>query len=145
MAKKVRLLDQTELTPLQKRFLLQVAILHNVAASARMVGISERTAHRWYDLPLAQHFVREMQEQAFQAAMTALEQMTLSAAFMLNEAMNSDQTTNELKLKAAIAVLNFGMEARRMSMVEKRLAELEERLHLHDLVVKEEATADEKD
>lgn len=135
MARKVKLIEQKELTPDQKRFCLQVAILHNVAAAARIVGISERTAHRWHDLPLSQEYIREMQEQAFQTAMLALEQLTLSAVLMLNEAMNSPVTENREKIRAAQLILDYGIEAHKVNVIEKRLASIEERLHMHDIVV----------
>lgn len=135
MARKVKLIEQKELTPDQKRFCLQVAILHNVAAAARIVGISERTAHRWHDLPLAQEYIREVQEQAFQTAMLALEQLTLSAVLMLNEAMNSPVTENREKIRAAQLILDYGIEAHKVNVIEKRLASIEERLHMHDIVV----------
>ncbi len=143
MTKKGKLLEQTELTPLQKRFCLQVAILHNVAAAARMVGISDRTARRWHDLPLTQAFIQELHEQAFSTAMQMLEQVTLSAVLMLNEAMNSERTENNLKVRAAALILDHGIEAHKVNAIEKKLEEIEERLKMNQIVVSE--VVNEKD
>ncbi len=138
MPRKSRLLDQTELTAHQKRFALQVAVLNNVAAAARMCGISERTARRWYDLPLVRAYVQELHEQAFSTAMQLLEVLTLSAVTMLNEAMNSEHTENALKVRAAQIILDRGIEAHKIKLLETRLAELEQRLKMHEIVVKGE-------
>src|SRR5438045_7733456 len=89
---KGRLTEQTELTPLQKRFCMQVAILTSTSAAARLVGISERTARRWLNLPLVEAYIDELHEQSFATAMQILENATLSAVLMLNEAMNSEHT-----------------------------------------------------
>src|SRR5947207_2526740 len=137
MAKKGKLLEQTELTPLQKRFCVQVAILHNVAAAARMVGVSDRTARRWHDMPLVQIFIQEMHEQAFSTAMQMLEQATLSAVTMLNEAMNSEHTENHLKVRAAQLILDYGIEAHKINVIEARMEAIEHKLKLHQIVVGE--------
>jgi phage terminase small subunit len=138
MPRKSRLLEQTELTVHQKRFALQVAILNNVAAAARMCSISERTARRWYDLPLVREYIQELHDQAFGAAMQLLEVLTLSAVSMLNEAMNSEHTENAHKLRAAQIILDRGIEAHKIKLLETRLAELEHRLKMYDIVVKGE-------
>jgi len=103
-----------------------------------MCGISERTARRWYDLPLVRAYLQELHEQAFNTAMQLLEVLTLSAVTMLNEAMNSEHTENALKVRAAQIILDRGIEAHKIKLLETRLAELEHRLKMHEIVVKGE-------
>lgn len=142
MTRKKKLSEQTELTPAQKSFALQVAIRCNVSAAARLAGVSERTGRRWMDLPLVIEYIHETQDSAFETAMHMLEISTLSAVEMLNEAMNSEYTDNSQKMKAAQILLDRGIEARKVRMLEERLRELEHQLSMVTLV-KEGVIVDE--
>jgi phage terminase small subunit len=134
MTRKRKLTEQTELTPIQKRFALQVATLNNVSAASRLVGVSDRTGRRWMDVPLVQEYVHELQDQAFDTAMHMLEISTLSAVSMLNEAMNSEHTENNLKVKAAQILLDRGIEAHKVKLLDERMAQLERRLSMIAIV-----------
>lgn len=140
MSKK---LANTTLSPEQQSFALQLAINNSVVTAARLAGVSERTGRRWVDLPQVQAYASEIREQAFETAMQLLEISTLSAVSMLNEALNSEHTDNNQKIKAAQILLDRGIEARKMRMLETRLQEMERQVEI--LNVTREVVVSEQD
>lgn len=133
MAKKSRLIEATKLTPLQEQFALQIVLTNNVTKAAEICGISQRTGHRWVDLPLVQAKIDELSQGAFDAAMHLLESMTIGAVKMLGHAMNAEYTPPQVRVRCAQLLIEYGMEAHKIRQFESRLTDLENRLQLYDI------------
>ena len=54
---------------------------------------------------------------------------------MLNEAMNSEHTDNNLKVRAAQILLDRGIEAHKVKLLDTHLAALEYQLQMNQIVV----------
>lgn len=138
MALKGKLIEAMTLTPLQEQFALYIVMEGNIAAAARHVGISVRTAHRWYRLPLVATKIDECSQQAFLSGQKVLEQSTFAAANFVLGVMNAPEVKISDRLRAAALLLEHGTEAHKYLTLDARIAEIERQLKLNQIIVSSE-------
>lgn len=115
-------------TAKQERFVAYLLAGAKMPAAARQVGVSERTAQRWFKLPAVQRLYRDTQAQAFEEALEELRTGAADAIKTLKHSMTDEKVPAYVRLQAAVAWLDKALEIHKMSALEQRISELEDAL-----------------
>jgi hypothetical protein len=94
-----------------------------VRGAAAVAGISERTLRRWRNEPAFRLELRQAQDEAFGATLTALATLGPRAVTVLSACME-DGSEPAIRLRSAIAALELAVKAQSNDLAD-RIAELE--------------------
>jgi hypothetical protein len=118
-----------DLTPKQDQLIELLLAGVNVSAAARQLKIGDKTARRWLKLPHFQAAYKTAQRALFDQALTGLMNKVDKAIGTLDRNMDADiNTPASTQVRAAQIVLEQAINVHKVSELETRLAELEERL-----------------
>ncbi len=117
-----------ELTPKQDSLITLLLAGIDIKAAARNIGIGEKTAHRWLKLP---HFLtayKSAQQSLFDDNLSELRSGVSTAISTLKRNMTGEEVPPSTQVRAAQIWLDSAIELHKMSELEARLMEIEERL-----------------
>jgi hypothetical protein len=117
------------LSPKQERLATLLAAGRNLRDAAREAGISERQAYRWLDEDAFNCRVNHHRSRLVVETLSRLAGIATRAVDTLTEALES--TNDNVRVKAAIGILDQLIKIREHSELEQRLSELEGRLPDH--------------
>lgn len=101
-----------------------------VKEAAEMVKISPATLYKWMALPEFEEAYREARHRAMGEAIARLQQASSEAVDTLRDVMGDQEATPASRVTAARAVLELGLRATELELVDERLARLEEQAGL---------------
>ncbi len=96
-----------------------------IAAAAAKVGVTERTLHRWLDDPDFSEAYRAARREAVGQAISRLQQGSTHAVTVLFMLMADKSVSSSVRLRAAIAVLDFSLRAVELEDLQQRVEALE--------------------
>lgn len=101
-----------------------------VKEAAEMVKINPATLYKWMTLPEFEAAYRKTRHEAMGSAIARLQQASNEAVDTLREVMGDQEATPASRVTAARAVLELGLRATELELVDERLARLEEQAGL---------------
>lgn len=128
MSENVRSTENSELTEKQEMLITALLSLPTIEAASKAVGISDRTARRWFQLPHFQEAYRVAKSLAFDEALEGLRDHTKDAIDRIKSIMDGTEVDPAVRLRAAHIVLQNAIQVHKMEVLEQRIAELEEAL-----------------
>ncbi len=115
------------LTPKQQRFIEFFLAGHSIISCATVVGIAEKTAHRWLKLPHVQSAIKAAQHQVFDETLSSLMTDLSIARDALIAIIQNEESPCACRVSAAKTIFDKAIEVHKISAIEARLAELEDR------------------
>jgi len=116
--------SERNLTPKQEQAILALLSEPTISAAAEKVGVSEVTLHRWQKLPAFQEEYRAARRYAMERATALLQNSAWAASTTLMRLLNS--SSDSVRLRAAIAILEHGSKGLEVLDFEQRLIDVEE-------------------
>ena len=101
-----------------------------VKEAAEMVKINPATLYKWMALPEFEEAYRKARHRAMGEAIARLQQASSEAVDTLRDVMGDQEATPASRVTAARAVLELGLRATELELVDERLARLEEQAGL---------------
>lgn len=101
MSEKVAIQDANELTPKQEALIAALLTPLSIDAAAKAVGISDRTAHRWFKLSHFQVAYKAAQHRVFDEALNELRIDVSAAIRTLKRHMTDPETRPYVQVQAA--------------------------------------------
>jgi hypothetical protein len=101
-----------------------------VKEAAEMVKINPATLYKWMTLPEFEEAYRKARHEAMGSAIARLQQASNEAVDTLRDVMGDQEATPASRVTAARAVLELGLRATELELVDERLARLEEQAGL---------------
>lgn len=98
----------------------------SIKDAAKVAGIGERTAHRRLEDPAFQRRITELRSEFLSSAIRRLSESTTEAADTMRSLLQSK--SDSVRLSAARSILEFASKLGELAELNKRLAELEERV-----------------
>ena len=120
--------DEKGLTPPQRKLILALADARTVAGAARQAGVARSSVYVWMDDPVFRAEVSRVRDLLFTEALDMVNGAMAKAVAKLVEQL--DHGASSIRLKAATAICQLGMEIRERAETEAKLAELEDRARL---------------
>ncbi len=121
--------DSPELTPKERTFIDCLISGHTIATASKAARIGERTAYRWLKLPHIKAAYRDAQRQAFDESLDELRMGVKEALAALQRHIKAETVpTPATQISAAKQWIDTALEINKMSEIEQRMAELEERM-----------------
>lgn len=116
----------------RKQELAIVALLELPTATdvAKHVGVNPKTLYRWQSEPHFEAAYRKARHEAMGSAIARLQQASNEAVDTLRDVMGDQEATPASRVTAARAVLELGLRATELELVDERLARLEEQAGL---------------
>jgi hypothetical protein len=121
--------DTRKLTFKQKRAIIAILTEPSLEAAAKRVGVHVKTLVLWRRNPAFQRVLEEHSQQMFEAAMTSLMRKMESAQETLCENLEAEKASD--RIKAAVAILKFAVQAYEIQVLRKALAKCK---NLQDIV-----------
>jgi len=116
------------LTPPQRKLILALADARTVAGAARQAGVARSSVYVWLENPAFRAEVSRVRDLLFTEALDMVNGAMAKAVSKLVEQLDHGSST--IRLKAAQAICQLGMEIRERAETEAKLAELEDRARL---------------
>jgi hypothetical protein len=115
-----------DLSPKQERLATLLAVGSNLRDAAREAGISERQAYRWLDDEVFNRQVNRHRSKLVDETLGRLAAIGVKAVEALEGGLSSDN--DNVRVRAAIGILDQLVRIREHSELEQRLTELEGRV-----------------
>lgn len=116
------------LTPKQELFLGSLLAGNTILTSAKVAGVTEKTAYKWLKLPHFKSAQKAAQKQLFDQALTGLMLKVDKAIETLDRHMSGEDTPASTQVRSAQIVLEQAINIGKMSELEAKYAELEQLL-----------------
>jgi hypothetical protein len=117
-----------ELKRRQRAFVGALLVAPTIKQAAECVGVTERTARRWWTLPEVQAELRRLQEQELSAAARQAVLGMGEALGVLREIVKDRRAPRAHRISAARAVLAVGLRVYELHTLAERVAALEDAL-----------------
>lgn len=114
------------LTPKQERLIVALLTPHPIKEAARIVGISEKTAHQWLKNATFQEAFKAAQRQMFDQALSGLMQRIEKAIETLDHHMNDAETPANTQVRSAHIILSQAINVGKIKELEQQVEELRE-------------------
>ena len=114
------------LTAAQQRAIPALLGNKTVEQAAQQAGVSTRSLYRWLAEPVFAAALRSAEGELLAAAVRSLAGLQAEAIATLHSALSAPKVAD--KIKAATALLNYGVQLRQTYVLEQRLAALEQLL-----------------
>jgi hypothetical protein len=121
--------EADKLSHKQRKAIAALLTEPTIKAAAEKAGIGERTLHTWLDDPGFRLALNAAEGDAIDAAVRRLVGLFGGAVETLDTLRKSDKTTDSVRLRASVAILEHLFRARELRDLEVRLAALEELIH----------------
>ena len=115
----------------QRKAIAALLTSKSVKAAAELAEVGERTLYRWLTLPEFRVELTIHEGATIDQAARRLIDLGEKAINKLEEIIESDKVTDNLKLRAAQSVLDYLLKLRELRNIEHRLSELEKAI-LHE-------------
>ena len=112
-------------TARQRSVLISLVAERTLVGAARVAGVGRSTIYRWLERPEFKAEVGRLRRRFFEEGLDLLNAGQAKAVGRLLEAL--DSTNQNIRLRAAQAVVELGLELRRGVELEARLEQLEEK------------------
>jgi len=109
----------------QQEGIIELLNQPTIRKAAEVIGVDEKTVHRWLKQPAFAAAYREARRQAFKQAMGMTQRFAPLAIQTLAQVMTSDKSTAASKVSAAEAILKFSRDSIELDDLEGRLEALE--------------------
>lgn len=119
---------ENQLTAQQEQAIAALLTEPTVTKVAAVVGVSDRTVHRWLDDPAFSAAYRHARKQVFQQAMSLTQKYVPYAVQALAKVMSDAGAPHSAKVSAASALLKFSREAIEIDDLQARLEDLEQKI-----------------
>ncbi len=119
-------MSQADLSSVQQRGITALLATRTIADAAQHASVSERTLYRWLAEPAFAEALRSAEGELLAAAVRSLAGLQAEAITTLHAALSAPKPAD--KIKAATALLNYGVQLRQTYVLEQRLAALEQLL-----------------
>jgi hypothetical protein len=119
----MRLQPTATWSPKQERVALLIAAGRTIKAAAAEAECGERTAHEWLDNPRYRSFIAELRHRMLDEAVGSLAEATNHAASTLRDLL--DDENRNVRLRAALGILDAVVRLRDHVELERRIATLE--------------------
>ena len=117
------------LSPKQEKLIASLLAPNSIVEAARIAGINERTAHRWFKEPDFQQAYKVAQKRMFEDALDELKvDMSVTIAAMRKHRDAVVEVTAASQIAAIRLWLETGIAIHRSEELEARITELEEAL-----------------
>jgi len=110
-------------------FVAALASGMSVIEAAKSLGVTERTARRWYAKPLVRGALKETQAAALDGASRRLSAGADEALDVLRDVMQDKSQSGAVRIRAAQAWIDTMFRARELGDIEERVRALEEAIH----------------
>ncbi len=117
--------QQSELTPLQRRGISALLTSRDQRTAALAVGVSEKSMSRWMNTPTFRQALLEAEGDVIDQAVRQLLQLQSGALQVLHNVMADTEGPAGLRLRAASVVLDALFKLRELRNLEQRITELE--------------------
>jgi transposase-like protein len=114
------------LTPKQRKAVEALLATGEVSATAREIGVSRHTVHRWLKESAFQTAVREAEGQALDELSRLLVRLGRTAIATIAKAMSDPATPPAARVRAADAALGRLLQLRELAQLEARVQALEQ-------------------
>ncbi len=115
-----------DLTPKQEKAVAALLSEPSVTAAAAKVGLAERTLYGWLADPAFAEAYRAARRAAVSQAVARLQQFSSHATTVLLQLMDDRSVSSSVRLRAAIAVLEFAIRAVELEDLQQRVEALEQ-------------------
>ena len=131
-------------SPKQERVALLIAAGRSIKAAAAEAGCGERTAHEWLEDPRYRSLISELRHRMLDEAVGSLARATNEAVSTLKGLLDDDNAN--VRLRAALGVLDAAVRLREHVELEGRITALEAQEAEHESAITgEEIGAGEDD
>jgi phage terminase small subunit len=128
MSLHVPVQEEKQLTSQQERLIAALLAGNNIQVAASIAGVSEKTADRWLALPHVQKAYKNAQQVVFDEAINLLITDISDARATLNAIMKDTETPAATRVRAAQILLEKAIDLRKVSDLERQIAELRQLL-----------------
>jgi len=131
MSENVRSEQENELTQKQEMLITALLTLPTIEAASKAVGISDRTARRWFQLPHFQAAYKAAKQIAFDDSLSELRDGVKEAISALRRNLTALEPA--VQVRAAHIWLQLALETHKMQEIDARLSELEEMVKVRNV------------
>ena len=117
------------LEPTQEQAIIALLNEPTVRKAASVVGVNEKTIHRWLEDPVFSTAYRKARRQAFNQAISICHRFTPVALQTLAKILVSDKATDSSRVSAANAILKYGRDSIELDDLAERIGTLEAQLN----------------
>lgn len=118
--------DIETLAPNQQQAIIALLNESTVKRAAEVVGVNEKTIHRWMDEPAFDAVLRHSRQQAFKQAMSIAQKYAPTALGVLISIATNAKLSPSARVAAAAHVARFSREAIELDDLAARLQQLEQ-------------------
>jgi hypothetical protein len=118
--------NETELTAKQTRTIEALLVCKSIETTAKKANISKSTLYRWLKDENFQSEFRKAKFSLISNAITTLQRASTTAANMLCEVMNNEETSAGTRVNASRIVLEQAIKCTELEDLEKRITDLAE-------------------
>lgn len=118
--------QEAKTTPKQDTFIQALLAGQTIVTAAGIAGCNEKTAHAWLKLPHVQKAYKEAQHHIFDEAILHIMSDIDEARTTLKAIMKDEEASPSVRVRAAQIILEQAIEAHKVSVLETKIAELEE-------------------
>lgn len=118
--------QEAKTTPKQDAFIQALLAGNTIVTAASVAGCNEKTAHQWLKLPHVQTAYREAQHQLFDESILHIMSDIDEARTTLKAIMKDENASPSVRVRAAQIILEQAIEAHKVTVLETKIAELEE-------------------
>jgi hypothetical protein len=112
----------------QQKAIIALLSEETLHGAADVAGVNQATLWRWQQQPAFSEAYREARREAVKRAVARLQQAASKAVDALSAVMNDSDAGATARVSAARAVLEFAIKGGEIEDMERRLADLEDRL-----------------
>ncbi|MFO0858008.1 MAG: hypothetical protein U0640_11690 [Phycisphaerales bacterium] len=116
-------------TPKQDQAIVALLAEPSIARAAVVVGVSERTIHRWLEDDMFARAFRKARREAFSQAIAACQRYTPLAVHALAKIVTDGSVQASARVSAASALLKFGRDSIELDDLASRIETLERTEH----------------
>lgn len=118
----------SQLSVKQERFIAALLAGNGIQIAANVAGVNEKTADRWLQLPHVQKAYKHAQQVVFDEAINLLITDISDARATLNSIMKDTSVPAGVRVRASQILLEKAIDLRKMSELEQKIADLEQRV-----------------
>jgi phage terminase small subunit len=118
--------EEKQLSPKQEMLIAALVAGNSIVASAKTVGIAEKTAHSWLKQPLFQKEYQAAKQAAFDETLDTLRKGTSIALKTLLKHITSEETKPYVQVQAASKWLDLAIDVHKREKLDALIDELED-------------------
>jgi hypothetical protein len=121
----VNIEEESDLTPVQERFIVAMQSMSNLTAAATSVGVSSRTVYNWMQKPNFKKRYQEAHRRLYDESLEGLRDGVDDAISVLKTVMSDEKADATVRVRAANMYLQHSLHINKLDEHETLLQELE--------------------